>query len=263
MRMQFVNTRPNSRAKPLTQFLQQHGINVVELPLLELVETPLEAAQMAALQIINQQQWVLLVSEEAVKFGLPALAKLVNLAALPKHIQWLAVGEKTAVCFVQTWRQLTDCPPPPLSYPKEKCRQNNEGLLDMPVVQALGTGDSVQIWRGVGGRELLADTLTSRGIQVTSLNFYQRILPATTLQTFEVWQAQWQPLQPIVVLITSLTAWHHWQQLIAATDRLASYHYLVLQQRIAAVMLSQYPSLNLTIINELTPKTILQALTTR
>lgn len=258
--MQVINTRPEHRAKPLSQFLQQHGIDVVELPLLELVKKPLDTVDIPVLKAINQAQMVILVSEEAVKYGLATLANCTKFTELSPRITWLAVGEKTANCFVQTWQQLTDCPPPTVIYPSEKLGQNNEGLLSLPIVQSLGIGDNVQIWRGVGGRELLADTLKAQGVQVYLLNLYQRILPRTTIERFTVWQQSLIQNQPIFVLISSLTAWQHWQQLTISTDLLTHCRYLVLQERIAASMAAQHSNLIVTIINDLVPQTILQAL---
>ena len=42
--MLFINTRPQDRAKPLTVALQQQFIEVIELPLLELIARPLSAS---------------------------------------------------------------------------------------------------------------------------------------------------------------------------------------------------------------------------
>ena len=262
--MQFINTRPDQRAKALSLFLRQHGVKVIELPLLTLVEKPLTVAETAVLQTIDRYQVVVLVSEAAVKYGLARLATLVKLTELSKKITWVAVGDKTANYFNQTWQQLTELPAPTVIFPDEKRAQNNEGLLNLPVIQALGKGDYLQVWRGIGGRELLADTLAAKGVQVHLLNLYQRVLPSATTHAFAVWQqTQTQTHnQPIIVLISSLTAWQNWQQLTANTQMVANCYYLVLQSRIAQQMLLQQASLNITIIPDLMPATILQALTT-
>ena len=261
--MQFINTRPDQRAKAISLFLRQHGVEVIELPLLTLVEKPLTVAERAVLQTIERYQVVVLVSEAAVKYGLARLATLVKLTELSKKIKWVAVGDKTANYFKHTWHQLTELPAPTVIFPDERRAQNNEGLLNLPVIQALGKGDYLQVWRGIGGRELLADRLAAKGVQVDLLNLYQRILPSTTTQAFAVWQQKQSHNQPIVILISSLTAWQNWQQLTAGTEMAASCYYLVLQSRIAEQMLLQQASLNITIIPDLLPATILQALTTR
>lgn len=246
----------------LSLFLRQHGITVTELPLLALVEKPLTVTETAVLQSIDHYQVVVLVSEAAVKYGLAMLATLVKLTELSKKITWVAVGDKTANYFNQTWQQLTELPPPTIIFPDEKRAQNNEGLLNLPVIQALGKGDYLQVWRGIGGRELLADTLAAKDVQVHLLNLYQRVLPSTTTQTFAIWQQTQSHNQPIIVLISSLTAWQNWQQLTANTQMVANCYYLVLQSRIAQQMLLQQANLNITIIPDLMPATILQALTT-
>lgn len=260
--MQFINTRPDHRAKALSLFLRQHGVKVIDLPLLALVEKPLTVAEWAVLQSIDRYQVVVLVSEAAVKYGLARLAALVKLTELSNKIVWVAVGDKTANYFKQTWQQLTELPAPTVIFPDEKRAQNNEGLLNLPIIQALGKGDYLQIWRGIGGRELLVDTLTAKGVQVHLLNLYQRVLPSETTQAFAVWQQTQSHNQPIIVLISSLTAWQNWQQLTAGTEMAANCYYLVLQSRIAQQMLLQQANLNITIIPDLMPATILQALTT-
>ena len=82
--MQFINTRPDQRAKALSLFLRQHGVKVIELPLVMLVEKPLTVAETAVLQTIDRYQVVVLVSEAAVKYGLARLAALGPLAELSK-----------------------------------------------------------------------------------------------------------------------------------------------------------------------------------
>ena len=200
--MQFINTRPDHRAKTLSLFLRQHGVKVIELPLLTLVEKPLTAAERAVLQSIDRYQVVVLVSEAAVKYGLARLTTLVKLTELSNKITWVAVGEKTANYFNQTWQQITELPAPTIIFPDEKRAQNNEGLLNLPIIQSLGKGDYLQVWRGIGGRELLVDTLTAKGVQVHLLNLYQRVLPSATTQAFAVWQQTQSHNQPIVIPVS-------------------------------------------------------------
>jgi uroporphyrinogen-III synthase len=53
---------------------------------------------------------------------------------------------------------------------------NTEAVLEMPEFQLLNNKNCLII-RGVGGRELLANTLRSRGAFVDYLELYQRVLP--------------------------------------------------------------------------------------
>ena len=81
-----------------------------------------------------------------------------------------------------------------------------------------------------------------KGVQVHLLNLYQQVLPSATTQAFAVWQQTQSHNQPVIILISSLTAWQNWQQLTAGTDMVASC-YLVLQSRIAEQMLLHRPIL--------------------
>ena len=240
--MIFINTRPTPRAQPLSEFLQHRGISVVDLPLLELVAMPLNNASRQALGQLCQVKVVILVSEEAVYYGLKTLSSLTNLATVATFpLTWLAVGQKTAACFASTWQQLSTSLAPQVIFPQDKRQQNNEGMLAMPVIRALAQGDAVQLWRGVGGRALLAETLALRGVEVRLINLYQRSLPHDTRQQF----CQWQ----------------HWQQLVAASSQLlSSYEYLVLQQRVASLIHQQFAALGVTVIDDLQPSTIYHAL---
>lgn len=260
--MIFINTRPASRAKNLTGFLQQHSVDVVDLPLLELTAKPLTVNEQQLLNRISLVNAVIMVSEEAVNFGLQALATIVDLATIAKlSIDWLAVGETTAKRFVQVWQSLSDSQPPNVTFPSQKKLQNNEGLLTLSQIDSLQPGDRLQLWRGLGGREMLADTLVARGLDVQLINFYQRTLPIPTLTTFTNAQVKQFEQHPKMVLISSLTAWQHWQQLVTkSTLGLHDFAYLVLQYRIATLMKKDSNNLLITVIDDLQPSTIYQTI---
>lgn len=260
--MLFINTRPASRAKKLTEFLQAQAIEVVELPLLELVAKPLDDSEQQALKQVAQAKAIILVSEDTVKYGLTALAEKIDLATVAQSpLTWIAVGQKTADYFNQLWRDLTDTPPPNIIFPFHKHEQNNEGLLKLSQIQSLKTGDNVQIWRGIGGRELVADTLSNKGITVKRINFYQRRLPRSTIKRFKKLEKQLAQEKQRVVLISSLTAWQHWQKLVVNTSfPLSHCHYIVLQSRIATLMKEDVAEASLTVIDDLQLMTIMSAM---
>ena len=67
-------------------------------------------------------------------------------------------------------------------------------------------GKKVMIVRGVGGREVLADTLKARGASVTFAECYQRINPQTNC---DVLQQAWQNQQLHAIVVTSTEAMRH------------------------------------------------------
>jgi uroporphyrinogen-III synthase len=67
-------------------------------------------------------------------------------------------------------------------------------------------GKKVMIVRGVGGREVLADTLKSRGANVTFAECYQRINPQ---QNVDALTTAWSKQQLQAIVVTSSEAMRH------------------------------------------------------
>ena len=81
---------------------------------------------------------------------------------LPLNPQWFAVGSSSAKPLLKLGMNITS--------PTHK---HSEGLLALPQLQDM-QHKKVLILRGKGGRELIAETLTSRGASVSYAEFYQR-----------------------------------------------------------------------------------------
>ncbi|MGP4847601.1 uroporphyrinogen-III synthase, partial [Marinobacter sp. 1Y8] len=178
-----INTRPVERAAPLTQHLQAAGLVVIEMPMLTLqprLTTDLDIALMHQ-WMAGEYKALVIVSPTAAASGLAAwqsldhkkceyktkdsngnyAQRLSEGLSLPSPL--VAVGEATAAEFSQVRIDTTNYQ---ILQPETA---NNEGMLAMPEIDSLQAGDKLLIWRGLGGRRLLVDTLQARGVHIDSI----------------------------------------------------------------------------------------------
>lgn len=277
-----INTRPLERATPLTDHLQALGFAVVDIPMLALQPREITDADRLTMRawLAGDYQALVIVSPTAAASGLAVWQALEQstvlnrenfLAAdstamasrhIPSHI--IAVGSATA-------RVLETAKLQAASYQVlQPLVANNEGMLAMPEVESLQAGDKLLVWRGLGGRRLLVDTLQARGVHIDSIAWYERTMPALAQEQYQHWQQQFiacnsAAIKPIVI-ISSGTAFEHWQQVIESTQalntneqantalRLSDFSYVVLGERLANIVANQ--QLNYWQVEDLAPETI-------
>jgi uroporphyrinogen-III synthase len=187
-----VITRPIGQAGKLTGLIKEAGGEVVSFPLIEI--TPLDNYQAfeEVISRLNEFDWAIFISSNAVQNAMPLVSKL----KLPSNLKFAAIGPNTAAELGKFGIQNTLIP---------KDRFDSESLLALPEMQAV-KNQKVIIFRGVGGREVLADTLKSRGAEVHFAECYQRINPQKDLSTITMLNQQGL-LDAIV--ITSSEAMRH------------------------------------------------------
>lgn len=91
-----------------------------------------------------------------------------RMAALPETVRCAAVGKATLAALEE--RGVTNVLLPRSGF-------DSESLLELPELQSV-SGSRIVIFRGEGGRELLADELRRRGAIVDYAECYRRIKPA-------------------------------------------------------------------------------------
>ncbi|PKG36048.1 MULTISPECIES: uroporphyrinogen-III synthase [Psychrobacter] len=301
-----INTRPIERAAPLTQCLQAAGLSVIEMPMLTLQAraTTDKDRQMMRQWLAGDYQALVIVSPTAAASGLAMwqaleverqkpnkTTELVESALMaletPSHL--IAVGDATAAV-------LNNAQLPVASYQvRQPSIANNEGMLAMPEIESLQAGDKLLIWRGLGGRRLLVDTLQARGVHIDSIAWYERIMPEDAQSQYEQWlqdfyaqnalqaNATVDRVKPIVV-ISSGTAFEHWASIVEAavvkvldeknleaianqskTDnaalKLSDFAYVVLGERLANMVAQQ--QLSYWRVEDLAPETILAAINSK
>jgi uroporphyrinogen-III synthase len=102
---------------------------------------------------------------------------------------------------------------------------SSEGLLAMTEFKALQAGDSLMILRGQGGRRLIDEVMSARGILVDELILYKRCEP----DNLEARYAQLKKSNLTQVLITSFESW---QRFVQIESDLTQYRYLLLGERL-------------------------------
>ena len=292
-----INTRPVERAAPLTEHLQAAGMSVIDMPMLTLEARPTTEQDMGLMRqwFAGDYQALVIVSPTAAASGLAVWQALeqecqaqkssenasqqketgfTGLEA-PSHL--IAVGEATAA--VLNGAKLAAS-----SYQVlQPLIANNEGMLAMPEIDSLQAGDKLLVWRGLGGRRLLVDTLQARGVHIDSIAWYERKMPADAMTQYEQWQTQFLAQQskqqataqpkPIVI-VSSGTAFEHWEAIVKAVaakasesnkDKIANpplklnnFAYVVLGERLANMVARQ--QLSYWRVEDLAPATILAAI---
>ena len=232
--MIFINTRPTSRSLLLTQAMQDKGMTVLEMPLLELAPIDIsEREQRYQQQFCQQQdhyQALVVVSPTAARMGLAACPKgfIPNCAVI-------AVGHATAdVLRAQGWQ--VQCPE----------EYSNEGMIKMSALNSLGAGDHILVWRGRGGRRVLVNFLQDNEVEVHAIAWYQRQCPIDAPTKFEQLQQQLTTLvsdQRPIALVSSGEAFTNWRLLFAESEdkkgnglQLADFNYLTFGKRLTETL---------------------------
>ncbi|HCI76035.1 MULTISPECIES: uroporphyrinogen-III synthase [unclassified Psychrobacter] len=296
-----INTRPVERAAALTDHLQAAGLTVVEIPMLTLQPRPTIEQDMTLMRqwLAGDYKALVIVSPTAAASGLAVWQALederqaqnhdddnnnerkdiaINALQAPSYL--IAVGEATASVLNNAKIEASNY------QVLQPHIANNEGMLAMPEIERLQAGDKLLVWRGLGGRRLLVDTLLARGVHIDSIAWYERIMPVEAMDQYEQWlqgvlarngmqdTSASQP-KPIVV-VSSGTAFEHWESIVRAVAekalnqetarenpailpyKLSDFSYVVLGERLANMVAEQ--QLSYWRVEDLAPETILAAI---
>lgn len=151
-------TRPQAQSAKLVSLINEAGGEAIPFPVISIEPVPATQWQVDSL---DHCDWLIFVSRNAVDSFINGWHQ-----SLPEQVQLAAVGHATAEAMLQAGLPV-DCRP--------EASTGSEGLLQMPAMQTM-TGKRVEIVRGEGGREWLADTLTARGASIGYIEVYRRRL---------------------------------------------------------------------------------------
>ena len=196
-KLRVLVTRPAGQSDRLVDVLADAGITASCLPLLNL-EAVDEVAKVESIKKqllqLGQQDFVIFISSNAVKYTAEFLARY-NLA-WPMLLPCIPIGGATAKAIQDLgWllegdvenhnsaeKKLPDCLSGSLS--ASLSTYSSEKLL-AELSRRDVNEKNITIFRGEGGRELLADNLTSRGASVEYCEMYKRQHPNYSSDQFE------------------------------------------------------------------------------
>ena len=161
-----VVTRPAEQAAGLIRALRDAGANPIEYPLLRIEPVDANAVVESAKPALSGAGIAVFVSPNAVRHGLLPL----RAAGLwPSGIEVYAVGQGTVRALAAAG--LGDVRSPSEGF-------DSEALLALPeLAPACLAGRTAVLFKGEGGRPLLAESMAARGALVHPINCYRRLPP--------------------------------------------------------------------------------------
>lgn len=162
-------TRPEHQVAELNRLIQaSSGVNI-NFPVIDVRAKPLSEQETLCLEKIESFDYIFFISVNAVNFALQAIDGKIERLQKAKVV---AVGKATA-------NALTEKGIMKIIRPEKGF--NSEAILAMPEFQSLSK-ECCLVFRGDGGRELLATELRARGASVTYVEVYQKLLTAPGTQ---------------------------------------------------------------------------------
>ena len=159
-------TRPKHQSGILADLIRRSGGEPILFPTLEIEPVDPTPAMQAILERLSECDMAAFVSANAVQHATPLIRAV---GGWPQGLRVAAVGQATA-------RELRAQGVAEVLLPGDGA--DSEALLARPELQDVA-GQRIVIFRGMGGRELLAETLRSRGAEVVYVECYRRSKPTS------------------------------------------------------------------------------------
>lgn len=156
-----VITRPAHQSEALAALIRERGGRPMLFPVIEIRELEDTAALDAIIRRLDDFDLAIFVSPNAAQKGWAAIHAR---RSFPPQLAIATIGRASA-------RELRRLGASPVIAPHEG--SDSESLLAMPELHAVA-GKRIVIFRGIGGRELLRETLEARGASVEYAECYRR-----------------------------------------------------------------------------------------
>lgn len=211
-------TRPKEQALGLCRLIEQAGGEAILFPTLEIKPYPFDKHMHELIQQLDQAAFIIFLSANAVAVVADWITR--RWPIIPEQTKIIAIGNGTRKALLEHKLPVALTPDADAS---------TEGLLLLPELQDLA-GKNIWIFKGEGGRGLLAPGLAERGAKVKEINVYQRQCPVINKE-LELKRLQAKGIN--VIVITSGENLENLFRLLPAPQWLAGITFIGLSQRIA------------------------------
>ncbi len=162
--LRILVTRPRDQARNLCRLIEEAGGQALAIPALEIRAIADPEPARALVDRLEEFDLAVFISANAVEHG----HRLVSArGGWPARLKLAVVGKRSAEALVRHGLYADICPTQ---------AYNSEALLAEEEMWQVA-GKKIIIFRGEGGRELLARTLKERGASVYYAEVYRRVIP--------------------------------------------------------------------------------------
>ncbi len=216
--LRVLNTRPIERAKALTESITAAGGVSIECPLLEI--TPSKPDWIKLLPDLNDVAYAIFISAHAVQFCFSQLEA--SRLIWPSRIKTIAIGQGSAKALQEFNIQASIIPDIP----------DSEHLLSLDCLSQL-KNETVLLFKGNGGRQLIEKGLRQRQAHLVSLSVYKRKMPEVRHQFTDT---LWHDDLVDIILLTSEQSINNLFKMFSkeAHDWLISKPVIVISERLAS-----------------------------
>jgi uroporphyrinogen-III synthase len=173
-RARILVTRPAHQAKALCDLIGAAGGEAILLPAIEIVPPKDPRAAQFVIDRLGDFNLAVFISANAVAYGDDLVSA--RRGSWPPALRIAAVGRRSAEQLALRGLPVDICP---------AAGYSSESLLaDDALQEAQVAGKHVIVFRGEGGRELIADTLSGRGARVEYAEVYGRRPPSDGAAVF-------------------------------------------------------------------------------
>lgn len=196
-------TRPSDQAGHLCELIEKNGGKAIRYPVIEIVPIDDLSSVHSIIEQLDSYDMAIFISANAVHHALRVVG---GKRDFPENVKLVAIGNATRKALEEAGLTVSIVP---------THQFDSEALLALPQMMQV-KGKRILIFRGKGGRELLKDTLQSRGAHIDYAELYRRTLPAFKVEELGQY---WEQNAIDIVTVTSNQALDNLFEIIGKTSK--------------------------------------------